>query len=37
MADGYAQASGHPVLLNLHASAASGNAMGALTNAVAFR
>jgi len=34
MADGYAQATGHPVLVNLHAAAGSGNAMGALTNAV---
>lgn len=33
MADGYAQASGAPVLVNLHAAAGSGNAMGALTNA----
>jgi benzoylformate decarboxylase len=33
MADGYAQASGKPVLVNLHAAAGSGNAMGALTNA----
>ncbi|MFI1532953.1 benzoylformate decarboxylase [Streptomyces anandii] len=37
MADGYAQASGRPVLINLHAAAGSGNAMGALTNAVASR
>ncbi|MFF9167951.1 MULTISPECIES: benzoylformate decarboxylase [unclassified Streptomyces] len=37
MADGYAQATGHPVLVNLHAAAGSGNAMGALTNAVASR
>ncbi|MFF7238802.1 benzoylformate decarboxylase [Streptomyces collinus] len=37
MADGYAQASGRPVLVNLHAAAGSGNAMGALTNAVASR
>ncbi|MFD9963417.1 benzoylformate decarboxylase [Amycolatopsis sp. NPDC058986] len=34
MADGYAQATGKPVLVNLHAAAGSGNAMGALTNAV---
>ncbi|MDQ0380985.1 benzoylformate decarboxylase [Amycolatopsis thermophila] len=34
MADGYAQATGRPVLVNLHAAAGSGNAMGALTNAV---
>lgn len=34
MADGYALASGKPVLVNLHAAAGSGNAMGALTNAV---
>lgn len=33
MADGYAQASGKPVLVNLHAAAGTGNAMGALTNA----
>ncbi|MFT4124201.1 MAG: benzoylformate decarboxylase [Microbacteriaceae bacterium] len=33
MADGYAMATGRPVLLNLHAAAGSGNAMGALTNA----
>lgn len=33
MADGYAQASGKPVLVNLHAASGSGNAMGALTNA----
>ncbi|MEU6476450.1 benzoylformate decarboxylase [Streptomyces sp. NPDC047017] len=37
MADGYAQASGRPVLVNLHAAAGSGNAMGALTNAVSSR
>ncbi|MEU9440859.1 benzoylformate decarboxylase [Streptomyces sp. NPDC048304] len=37
MADGYAQASGRPVLVNLHAASGSGNAMGALTNAVASR
>ncbi|TVT36723.1 benzoylformate decarboxylase [Amycolatopsis rhizosphaerae] len=34
MADGYAQATGRAVLVNLHAAAGSGNAMGALTNAV---
>jgi len=34
MADGYAQATGRPALVNLHAAAGSGNAMGALTNAV---
>jgi len=33
MADGFALASGHPALVNLHAAAGSGNAMGALTNA----
>lgn len=33
MADGYALASGQPVLVNLHAAAGTGNAMGALTNA----
>jgi benzoylformate decarboxylase len=37
MADGYAQASGRPVLVNLHAASGSGNGMGALTNAVAAR
>ncbi|MFJ4324537.1 thiamine pyrophosphate-binding protein [Streptomyces tricolor] len=37
MADGYAQAAGRPALVNLHAAAGSGNAMGALTNAVASR
>ncbi|MFD7701962.1 benzoylformate decarboxylase [Streptomyces caelestis] len=37
MADGYAQASGRPVLVNLHAASGSGNAMGALTNAVVSR
>ncbi|MEU0226977.1 benzoylformate decarboxylase [Streptomyces sp. NPDC006284] len=37
MADGYAQATGRPVLVNLHAASGSGNAMGALTNAVASR
>lgn len=34
MADGYSLASGKPVLVNLHAASGSGNAMGALTNAV---
>ena len=34
MADGYAQASGRTPLVNLHAAAGTGNAMGALTNAV---
>lgn len=33
MADGFALASGAPALVNLHAAAGSGNAMGALTNA----
>lgn len=37
MADGYAQATGRPMLVNLHAASGSGNAMGALTNAVAAR
>ncbi|WP_428950193.1 benzoylformate decarboxylase [Streptomyces sp. cg35] len=37
MADGYAQATGDPVLVNLHSAAGSGNAMGALTNAVSAR
>src|SRR3954465_15078415 len=37
MADGYAQVTGEPVLVNLHAASGSGNAMGALTNAVAAR
>ncbi|MDF5752234.1 benzoylformate decarboxylase [Spongiactinospora sp. TRM90649] len=37
MADGFAQATGRPVLVNLHAAAGSGNAMGALTNAVQSR
>ncbi|MGY1705991.1 benzoylformate decarboxylase [Geodermatophilus sp. SYSU D00697] len=35
MADGYAMASGRPAFVNLHAAAGTGNAMGALTNAVA--
>ncbi|RJQ75476.1 benzoylformate decarboxylase [Pseudonocardiaceae bacterium YIM PH 21723] len=34
MADGYSQATGRPVLVNLHAAAGSGNGMGALTNAI---
>ncbi|MGY0489269.1 benzoylformate decarboxylase [Streptomyces sp. WG-D5] len=34
MADGYSQVTGRPALVNLHAAAGSGNAMGALTNAV---
>jgi hypothetical protein len=34
MADGFALASGQPVLVNLHAASGSGNAMGGLTNAV---
>lgn len=33
MADGYAMATGRPALVNLHAAAGTGNAMGALTNA----
>lgn len=33
MADGYAQATGKPAFVNLHAAAGTGNAMGALTNA----
>lgn len=37
MADGYAQATGQPALVNLHATAGSGNALGALTNAAAAR
>ena len=28
MADGFAQATGRPVLVNLHAAAGTGNAMG---------
>lgn len=32
MADGYARASGQPALVNLHAAAGTGNAMGNLTN-----
>jgi benzoylformate decarboxylase len=34
MADGYSLASGQAALVNLHAASGSGNAMGALTNAV---
>lgn len=34
MADGYAQARHGPALVNLHAAAGTGNAMGQLTNAV---
>ena len=34
MADGYSLASGKPAFVNLHAASGSGNAMGALTNAV---
>lgn len=33
MADGYAQASGKPALVNLHSAAGVGNAMGAMVNA----
>ena len=33
MADGYAQASGKPALVNLHSAAGTGNGMGALANA----
>jgi benzoylformate decarboxylase len=33
MADGYAQASGHPTLVNLHTAPGVGNAMGAIFNA----
>src|SRR5580658_8547381 len=32
MADGYAQATGRPALMNLHAAAGTGNAMGNLVN-----
>jgi benzoylformate decarboxylase len=35
MADGYAQASGRPALVNLHSAAGLGNAMGNLANACA--
>jgi benzoylformate decarboxylase len=34
MADGYAMAAGEPAFVNLHAASGTGNAMGALTNAV---
>jgi benzoylformate decarboxylase len=34
MADGFAQATRHPAFVNLHAAAGTGNAMGALTNAI---
>lgn len=34
MADGYAQVTGEPVMVNLHSASGTGNAMGALTNAV---
>ena len=33
MADGYAQATGRPALVNLHSAAGTGNAMGGLANA----
>jgi benzoylformate decarboxylase len=33
MADGYAQATGRPALINLHSAAGTGNGMGALANA----
>ena len=33
MADGYAQATGKPALINLHSAAGTGNGMGALSNA----
>ena len=33
MADGYAQASGRPTLVNLHTAPGVGNAMGAMFNA----
>ncbi|SEQ81168.1 benzoylformate decarboxylase [Amphritea atlantica] len=33
IADGYALSSGEPAMVNLHAAAGTGNAMGALTNA----
>jgi benzoylformate decarboxylase len=32
MADGFAQATGRPALVNLHSAAGTGNAMGNLTN-----
>ncbi|MFY9634173.1 MAG: benzoylformate decarboxylase [Cellulosimicrobium cellulans] len=34
MADGYSQATGEPTMVNLHAAAGTGNAMGVLTNSV---
>lgn len=34
MAEGYAQATGVPAVVNLHAASGSGNGMGAVTNAV---
>lgn len=37
MADGYAQASGRPAFVNLHAASGTGNAMGMLTNAAIAR
>ena len=37
MADGYAQATGRPAMVSLHAAAGTGNGMGALTNAQASR
>src|SRR6478735_5923681 len=37
MADGYAQASGRPAFVNLHAASGTGNGMGALTNAAVSR
>ena len=37
MADGYAQASGRPAFVSLHAASGTGNAMGALTNAAISR
>lgn len=33
MADGYAQATGKPAVVNLHSAAGTGNGMGALVNA----
>ncbi len=37
MADGYAQVTRRPVVVNLHSASGTGNAMGALTNAVQAR
>jgi len=37
MADGYAQATGRPAFVSLHAASGTGNAMGALTNAAISR